>query len=189
VSLSLNGAKEKQQLDNMTDTNQILEIWKDIIGYDGLYQVSNYGRVRSMDRVVLRNGKYPFLQKEKILKNLISKGEYYHVVLCKDGKVKTRRIHQLVAEAFLNHTPCGYELVVNHINFDKLDNRADNLEIISQRENTSVKLSKSTSKYTGVYWNKRNEKWMSRILINNKRIYLGSFLSESEAGNAYKKAI
>lgn len=95
------------------------EIWKDVIGYEGLYQVSNLGRVKSLGSDKWHKG--------KILKpSFDSKGNYLFVGLHKEGKTTQRNIHRLVAETFVNnqnHLPC-----VNHINEIKIDNRASNLE-------------------------------------------------------------
>lgn len=151
------------------------EVWKDIKNYEGLYQVSNLGNVKS-----LKCGR------ERILKAGVEGHGYYNVVLTKDGKRKTKKVHQLVAEAFLNHTPCGHKLVVNHINNNSLDNSLSNLEIVTQRENLSKD---KKTKYTGVTLNKRNNKWMSRIWINGKSKYLGVFTNELEASNAYQKEL
>lgn len=97
------------------------EIWKDIEGYEGLYQVSNLGNVRRV----------------KLLKQYSdkSKGGYNVVSLCKDGKVKIARVHQLVANAFVpnpNNKPC-----IDHINTDRKDNRAVNLQWVTQKENNN----------------------------------------------------
>lgn len=104
----------------------IEEIWKDILGYEGLYQVSNLGRVKSFPR--------PGNWKERILNPIINKG-YLHVGLRKDGKEKRFRVHRLVVEAFLGKIPDGF--VVNHINEIKSDNRLENLEIVTQKENVN----------------------------------------------------
>ena len=76
-------------------------------------------------------------------------------------------------------------LVVNHIDFNKLNNNVNNLEIVSNRVNTSKNHLKSTSKYTGVYYNKINKSWIADISINGKSNYLGSFKTEEEANQKY----
>lgn len=99
-------------------------------------------------------------------------------------------IHKLVAMAFLNHTPDGTQIfVINHKNFDKMDNRVENLEIVTSRENSNKKHLSSTSKYTGVSWNKNTNKWRADIYINSKLNYLGLFTNEIEASNAYQNAL
>ena len=77
------------------------EVWKDVKNYEGLYQVSNLGNVKSLR-----------FNKERILKTSLSGIGYHKVSLCDVGLVKTHKIHKLVAIAFLDHTPCGFELVV-----------------------------------------------------------------------------
>lgn len=158
-----------------------IEIWKDVIGYESLYKISNLGNIKS-----LGNNK---TRKEKSLKPSISSTGYLNVVLGKKGKKIGKTIHQLVAEAFLNHKPCGYKLVINHKNFIRDDNRVENLEIVSQRVNTNKKHIRSTSKYVGVYWHKSNKHWSSSIQINGKQKHLGTFKTEIDAHNAYQKAL
>lgn len=155
-----------------------MEIWKDIVGYEGHYQVSGFGNVKSL--------KY---SKEKLLKPRYDGKGYFHVNLCKCGKHKNRKIHQLVAEAFLGHTPDGYNgLIIDHKNNIKSDNRVENLQITTARHNTS-KDRKGSSKYTGVSWYKRSSKWTAQIQINGKLKYLGAFTNEIEASNAYQQSI
>ena len=104
------------------------EIWKDIKGYEGRYQISNFGRVKSLI--------YP---KEKIMNiyNFRRDGEkgkgYWRVRLIKNSSYKYFFVHRLVAEAFIPN-PNNYA-TVNHINGDKTDNRAENLEWCTQKEN------------------------------------------------------
>ena len=167
-----------------------MEEWRDIKNYDGIYQVSNLGRVKSLSRVILHKGKYPIKSKEKILKAGVTKNGYLTVSLCTYDKKKTMAIHKLVAMAFLNHTPDGTPfLVINHIDFDKLDNRVENLEIVTNRENSNKKHLPSTSQYVGVSWNKNTNKWRADIYINSKLNYLGLFTNEIEASNAYQNAL
>lgn len=164
------------------------EIWKDIPGYEGYYQVSNLGRIKSSERISYNHGKFPFLRREKILKLGVCRG-YLTVGLSRDGKGKNKTVHQIVAMAFLGHKPCGYEKVVNHINHIKTDNRVENLEIVSNRKNTNQKHLPSLSKYTGVTWHKGNKKWQASIIIDGKRLYLGQFEIEKEAAQAYLNAL
>ena len=110
------------------------EIWKDIKGYEGLYQVSNLGRVKSLDRTY----KSPLTNTEmitrrgKVLKPLFNRG-YYSVALSFGNKVIRKSIHRLVAEAFISNP--GNKLQVNHKNGVKNDNNINNLEWVTQSEN------------------------------------------------------
>lgn len=113
------------------------EIWKDIPGYEGYYQVSNYGRVKGLKRFVphaKNNGRW--LQ-EKELKGRKSKPGYLFVSLYILGEEKKIQIHQLVMQAFIGSPPHGH--CVNHINGNKKDNRLLNLEYVTYAENTRHK--------------------------------------------------
>lgn len=112
---------------NLSLENIENEIWRDIEGYEGLYQVSNLGRVKS-----LGNDK---TKKEKILSQYENKNGYLYVNLCKDGKMKTFRVHRLVANAFIPN-PNGYRCV-NHKDEDKTNNCVDNLEWCTHQYNNT----------------------------------------------------
>lgn len=160
------------------------EIWIDVLGYDGLYEVSNLGNVKSLN--------YNHTRKEQLLKLGKDSVGYYTVRLYNkeiSNKGKTFKVHKLVAQAFLNHTPCGYKLVINHKDFNKLNNCVDNLEVVTQRENANLKHLKSTSKYVGVTWQKSCNRWQARITINTERIYLGVFKNEYDAHMAYQNKL
>lgn len=109
------------------------EIWKDILGFEGLYQVSNLGRIKSLER--FRKGKNGSLVavKEKILKPGISHNGYYIVCLHKQSIQKPYYIHRLVFEAFNGQIPENMQ--VNHINEIKADNRLENLNLMTCKEN------------------------------------------------------
>lgn len=155
----------------------MIEEYKEIKGYNGDYFITNYGNVWSLKK------------SDPIkLKFNIAKG-YSLVRLFKCGKTKTVAVHVLVAIYFLDYTPSSRKIVINHKDFDRSNNRLDNLEIITARENTNKKHIKSTSKYIGVYWNKSKHKWVSQIEINKKKIYLGAYKSEYEAHLAYQKEL
>lgn len=162
------------------------EIWKDIKGYEGIYQVSDFGNVKSIKRTVWMkvNNCYKTIG-GIVLKTAIVSGGYCGVSLCANNIKETRLIHQLVAIAFFNHTPCKYKIVIDHINNNPLDNRATNLQLITQRENTSKDQSGGTSKYIGVSWAKKKKSWHSRIVINGKLKHLGYFDKEIAAANMY----
>lgn len=101
-----------------------MEVWKEIEGYEGHYQVSNLGNVAS-----IKKG-YPVMMK---LQN--HSGGYKQVKLCKPNKITIERVHRLVASAFIPN--CGNKPQVNHINGIKSDNRVENLEWNTPQENTS----------------------------------------------------
>lgn len=166
-----------------------MEVWKDIKNYEGLYQVSNMGRIKSLSRTIMLKGKYPFTSKEKIMKTQTDINGYLFINLSNNGKSKCIKCHQLVAESFLNHIRNGHKLVVNHKNFIRNDNRVENLEIITMRENGNQKHLKSSSKYTGVSWCKLSRKYKSHIHINGKTKCLGSFTNEKEASLYYENAL
>jgi len=132
---------------------------------------------------------YERFQPEKILKNILGNNGYFAVNLYLNGKIKTFIVHQLVAIAFLNHTPNGYKLVVDHIDNDPLNNNLDNLQIITQRDNTSKDKKGGSSKFTGVFIHKQTGKWRALININDKLTHLGLFNCELAASQAYQKAL
>lgn len=156
------------------------EIWINIPDYDGLYQVSNLGRVKSFSKVRGEN--------EKILKQYLNKHGYYFVRLHKDGKTKNKTTHRLVWESFNGKTNM---YVLHNVEGNKLDNRLCNLHIGDCRQNTTdYFLSKpKSSKYIGVSFNKKSNKWMSRIQIKGKNIDLGTFDTEEKAHIAYQNKL
>ena len=99
-----------------------MEEWRDVKGYEGLYQVSNEGRVKSLERdIVLCNDGRIRHQEEKLLRPGVDGKGYLFVVLCKDGKKKTQKVHRLITEAFIPN-PLNLPQV-NHKDEDKTNNR------------------------------------------------------------------
>ena len=163
-----------------------MEIWKDIKGYEGYYQVSNLGNVKSLSRVDSIGRPL----KEKSLKGSLDVFGYLCFDFRKNNKRKIFKVHQLVAVAFLGHKINGYKgLIVDHIDNDKLNNKLENLQLITARYNCSKDKKRKSSKYTGVCWEKRRCKWMSRIHIGGKTKFLGYFTNELEAAEAYQTAL
>lgn len=115
----------------ISKTSQTIEEWRDIKGYEGLYQVSNLGRIKALAKIDTGGKCWP----EKILSPIKQHSGYYHVGLWWGGQCKQSRVHRLVAEAFIPN-PDG-KGQVNHLNEDKSDNRARNLEWATARENTN----------------------------------------------------
>lgn len=108
------------------------EIWKDVVGYEGLYQVSNLGRVKSCARKIDR-GKYVEDRGDIIMSPFLNAHGYFTVMLSKRGKKKQHRIHQMVARAFIPN-PENKEMI-NHIDCNTQNNRVENLEWCTNSEN------------------------------------------------------
>jgi hypothetical protein len=140
------------------------------------YQVSSLGRVKSLK-----------FSKERVLNPYKDNGGYFSVQLWNNKKLKKLYVHRLVADSFLGKN----SLFVNHKNSNKSDNRIENLEFVSSRENNTHKYinKNKKSKFTGVHWHKNNNKWISQITINNKQKHLGCFENELDAHKAYLKAL
>ena len=156
------------------------EIWKDIIGFEGLYQISNYGNIKSCKRYV--NSRFvKRVVNEKLLSLAKDRDGYLMAILCKNGIKKTVKVHRLVANAFIDKI--DGKLFVNHIDSNKSNNILNNLEWVSNLENichSKLKM-KTTSKYIGVYFNKRDNVFRATARVNSKIISLGSFKTEEEA--------
>ena len=103
----------------------------------------------------------------------------------KNGIVKQFTVHKLVAITFLNHSTENRKYSINHIDYNKQNNNLTNIEVITQRENTSLNIKNKTSKYTGVCKRKSTNKWIATIKINGKTKHLGYFENELDAHNAY----
>ena len=166
------------------------EIWKPVVGFEGVYEVSNFGKVRGVERLVKHSSGSYYTKKSKELKLVesTSKGKkYYAVKLSCNGVSKTHNVHKIVAMAFLNHSPCKWNAVIDHIDGDGQNNRVDNLQILTNRENISKGYSTKdkSSKYVGVYKLKSSGKYRARIWIKGRFENLGTFDTEEEAGKAY----
>jgi sulfate adenylyltransferase subunit 1 (EFTu-like GTPase family) len=109
------------------------EIWKDVLGYEGFYQVSNLGNVKSCERIVkhFRGGNR--ILKEKLKSLTKDKDGYLRVCLCKYGKEKLISVHRLVCMSFIENPENKNQ--VNHINGIKYDNKINNLEWSTSHEN------------------------------------------------------
>lgn len=117
----------------------MIELWKDVIDYSGIYDVSDFGRVRSLDRVLCNDHKL----KGRIRKLQPNKHRYVQVMLCFEGKIKNRYVHQLVCEAFIGPCPEGME--VRHGPNGRSDNSISNLSYGTRSQNELDKRRDGTS--------------------------------------------
>ena len=149
------------------------EVWKDY-PVDARYKVSNLGNVIGV--------------RGELLSKCIVKSGYERVSTYINGKTKSRDVHQLVAETFLDYKRDGTtKIIVDHIDGNKSNNNLNNLRLISHREN--LKGRKGTSKYTGVYYDSLRDKWKAQIVVDYKRIFLGRFDNEYDAHLAYENEL
>lgn len=108
------------------------EIWKPVPGYEGIYEVSSHGRVKTFSK----HSKAGYGGIRKLTPPKFNQCRYLRVLLTKDSKPIMFYVHQLVAMAFLGHKRSGYKSIVDHIDNNCLNNYVENLQIISQRENS-----------------------------------------------------
>lgn len=145
-----------------------MKVWKPITEYENLYQISNHGEVRSLDRASFhKEHKNLHSIKGKLLKNVVSDTGYYRVVLSKDSKKKIKKVHILLMQAFKEYDS---NLVVDHIDGKKLNNNLNNLRMVSRSQNQWNRKanSNSSSKYKGVSWDSTHKKWKVQILFNDE---------------------
>lgn len=148
---------------------EINEEWRDIPGYEGIYKISNTGKVKSLERKVKKLYGYKTIS-EKILKPIKDSRGYLIVNLCKENKMKSMKLHRLVASTFLtnpNNLP-----QINHKNEIKEDNRVTNLEYCDARYNTNFG---SRNKRAGIAISKVNTNNPKRskavLCIETNQIY------------------
>lgn len=144
-----------------------MEEFRPIKDFD-MYEVSNFGRVKNKHT-------------SRILKQSKNKDGYYNISLYINNVVYLKRVHRLVAIAFIPNP--DNKPIVDHIDNNPLNNNLSNLRWASNSENNfNQKLSKNnTSGFKGVRWNKRNQRWIAIIKHNRKTIHLGSFVNKEDA--------
>jgi hypothetical protein len=121
------------------------EIWKSVVGYEGFYEVSSLGRVRSLDRTIKLYNGGSYVRKEKTLVQIKDKRGYLKLKLLKNGKMKTFFVHRLVAQAFISNPN---ELPqVNHKDENKLNNKVENLEWCTQQYNIRYGTARERARY------------------------------------------
>jgi len=162
---------------------ELKETWKDIPNYEGLYRVSSFGRIKSLQMEKINHTGGVWIEPSRMLKPSENDQGYLNVILVKYKSKKSFLVHRLVALAFFGPS----KLEVNHKDKNTKNNRVNNLEYVTKRENISHKFdkTKTSSRRTGVYFNKKAGKFQACISINGKNYNLGLFNSEDEAGDKY----
>jgi len=150
------------------------EVWKDVAGYEGLYQVSNKGNVKSLERMVpYAHGMRTIF--EKVMKPELNADGYLRLKLVKDGVRKNKKIHRLVAEAFIPNSEA--KQCINHIDGNKMNNSVENLEWVSYSENMVHAYSNGLAKN----WNLgKHYHWKHGHTEESKRK-----ISEAKKGSTY----
>lgn len=163
------------QIINEVVESVVEERWLPIVGYEGKYEVSDLGRVKSFTKC--KDGKI-------LVGDNIKKG-YIQVTLCKKKVINRYLIHRLVLQTFL---PTEEDLECDHINHIKNDNRLVNLRWVSHSQNNRYRLKRDgcSSQYLGVYKNNgRGKHWKATCKIDGENIHLGYFDTEEEGAKAY----
>jgi hypothetical protein len=163
------------------------EIWKDIIGYEGLYQISSLGRVKSLERILRRNDGINRQYKESFLKYK-KRNNYLRIILYKNNTYKNFDIHRLVGIHFIEvDMNLIKNLEINHIDGNRENNNIKNLEWVNKRENTSHnKIGINfLSKFIGVYWVVNHKNFRSTIFNNGKTESLGCSINEIDCAETY----
>ena len=157
------------------------EVWKDIPGYEGWYQVSNLGRVKRLKKVHCNHGKVNIVEREHILTPSMDKKGYLIVILTNNGeKKKYFKVHRLVAESFIENNQNKPQ--VDHINRIKDDNRVENLRWVTNSENQY-----NSSKTT--WLNYKGELIPLTILCEMKNIKTHTVIRRLKAGWSVEDAV
>lgn len=152
----------------------MVEVWKDIEGYEGWYQVSNLGRVKRLKKVHCNHGKTNIVEREHILTPSEDRKGYLVVILSNGGKERKHiKVHRLVANAFIENNEDKPQ--IDHINRNKKDNRAENLRWVTNSEN------QFNSSKTRILNYKGREVPLT-ILCNEKGIQRGTVLRRLKSG-------
>tara|TARA_R110002167_G_C12366771_1_gene623723 strand:+ start:37 stop:594 length:558 start_codon:yes stop_codon:yes gene_type:complete len=165
------------------------EIWKDIKDYEGIYQVSNTGKIKSLEREVYHSRHGTINLKEKLKQFTKHKDGRFQVTLSFEGVNKMKMVSNLVAEHFKSTTEIRDCII--HLDKNNSNNNVDNLKYVTRRDVAFIRESKSkykTSKKFGVWFEKSKNRYRASITMKGKQKTLGTFKTEKEASEAYKKA-
>lgn len=163
-----------------------MEIWKAVPGYEGFYEVSDLGRVRSLPRVVHRERVGPLPIRGRVLKSRPDRNGYPMLALCRDGERKGTNVHRIVGIAFLG---VGPDDEVDHRDGNRSDCRLSNLRKADHFLNKQNSLSARVGKWgRGVHYAPHVKKWAARIRTFGKTKHLGHFATPEAAAAARLEA-
>tara|TARA_R110000868_G_scaffold175781_2_gene412998 strand:- start:2449 stop:3147 length:699 start_codon:yes stop_codon:yes gene_type:complete len=163
------------------------EVWRDVVGYEGSYEVSSFGRVKTVKRAVIKSNGKPYNISEKLKTGINPNKVYCVVALTLSGKSKCRYVHQLVVESFLGLFSDGNKIVIDHYDNNGHNNQLDNLQVVPQRWNARKDYKGNSSNYLGVSWGNKSKKWEAHIKIDGEYLRIGRFDTEKEARENYIK--
>ena len=165
-----------------------MEKWLPVPGYDGLYEVSSFGNVKSLARTrVGMNGK-PVSVRSRIRKPAVRKNSYLYVMLYRNAVAKWHGVHQLVLRAFVGECPAGMEC--RHLDGNPSNNKISNLKYGTRKENQADRRAHGTvfaprsdnsSGHIGVFYESKLGKWRAYITSYQTRKHLGVFNDFSSA--------
>ena len=165
------------------------EEWRDVVGYEGLYQVSNLGRVKSLTHLVpSKNGSLKTAYGQ-ILREYTSTQGYSIIRLYKSGQNKTVTIHSLVARAFIGERVNKDH--IDHIDRNKQNNRMQNLRYVNVSMNVrnSTRSDNSSSPFAGVFFDSHAKTWRATVYHDKRNVFLGTFETEIDAARAYDRYV
>lgn len=166
------------------------EIWKDVSGFEELYQISNLGRFKIKQKIISKNKRGERIFKEKIITGTTTGkigNQYKTVSISENDFIKRVKLHRLVALAFIeNKENLPF---VNHIDHNTFNNKVTNLEWVSAMDNACHSVLKiiKKSKYIGVTYSKKQKNWIARTTIYGKRKHIGVYNNEFDAYLARQK--
>jgi hypothetical protein len=165
-----------------------MEEWKSIPGYEGKYEVSSSGSVRSVGRYIdAPNGRTRWLPQRILTASVQKKWGYCMVYLYNEGKAKAHLVHKLVALLFLD---IPWSTDIDHIDRDKSNNACSNLRSTTQQLNNMNQGPQKNNScgLKGVHWRRDMGVWRASIRVNRKLYHLGHFQTKEKAALAYNEA-
>ena len=163
------------------------EIWKDIQGYEDFYQISNLGRVKSLERKITNNKGISYKSSSRIRKLVPDKDGYLLCSLSKEGEIKMIKVHREVAKAFIINFTNHYQ--INHIDGDKTNNKVNNLEWVDNRSNQNHRYKLSNKKLPRGVTQTDSGKYRTRITINKIQYLLYNGECSKEASRLYEESL
>ena len=169
-----------------------IEFFIPVKGFEGFYECSNFGNIRSLDRIIVYKNGGKRLHKGRVLsRNNVTQDGHVNCVLYKNGSRKDTKAHIPIFYSFNpeKYPIKGYE--IDHIDDDPANNRPENLQQITYRQNSQKRSMryKKSSKFIGVTFDKTrpNQPWIAQITKGKKHIFIGRYKTEELADSAFKK--